>query len=53
MSWAMYLAETLARLEADERDVATMGINSPTQAQDGFGDPVLPLESPPQSPSRS
>ena len=50
MSRATYLAETLAQLEAEERDITTAPVNSPTQRQSGLGDPVLPPE---PSPSRS
>ena len=50
MSRATYLAETLAQLEAEERDVTTMEVNSPRPTQNGFGDPVLPPGSPPHSP---
>jgi len=53
MSRATYLAEALARLEAEEMDVTTMRVNSPPPTQSGFVAPVLPPESPSQPPSRS
>ena len=53
MSRATYLAETLARLEAEGRDVTTVRVNSPTPTPIELVDPVLPPESRPQSPSRS
>jgi len=46
MSRATYLAETLARLESQERDVTTVGVESLSPTQSGFADPVLPPESP-------
>jgi hypothetical protein len=51
MSRATYLAETLARLEADERDVTTVQVVSPAPTQTGFVDPASPPKSP--SPSSS
>lgn len=53
MNRATYLAETLARLEADGRDVTTVQVASLSPTQAGFADPVLPPDSPPQSPSAS
>lgn len=50
MSRATYLAETLARLEAEERDITSAVVNSPASMQSEFADPVLPRESRPQSP---
>jgi len=50
MSRATYLAETLAQLEAEERDVTTVRVKS---TQIGLPDPVLLSESRSQSPSRS
>jgi len=49
MSRATYLAETLAQLEAEERDVTTAQVDSLTPTQSGFVDPVLPPESPSHS----
>lgn len=53
MSRATYLAETLARLEAqEERDITTERMISPSSINTAFADPVLPRESRPQhSPS--
>lgn len=42
MSRATYLAETLSRLEADERDLTTVQVVSPAPAQTGF---VIPESS--------
>lgn len=49
MSRATYLAETLGRLEAEERDLTTVVAVSPTPTQTGF---VVP-ESSPKPPSSS
>ncbi|KAF9778028.1 hypothetical protein BJ322DRAFT_511130 [Thelephora terrestris] len=53
MSRATYLAETLARLEADGRDVTTVRVVSLSPGQAGFVDPILPPDSPPSTPSAS
>lgn len=52
MSRAAHLAETLARLEVEERDVTAARVDTSTPTQSVFGDPVLPPELPPPSPSR-
>lgn len=46
MNRATFLAETLARLEADERDVTTVQVASLSPGQASFVDPVLPPGSP-------
>ena len=46
MNRATYLAETLARLETDERDVTTAQAASLSPGQASFADPVLPPGSP-------
>ena len=51
MSRATYLAETLARLEAEERDVTTVRVVSPTPTQTRFANPGSSPESPPPSSS--
>jgi len=51
MSRATYLAETLAQLEAEERDLTTVRVVSPTPTQTGFVNPGSSPESPPQSSS--
>lgn len=50
MSRATYLAETLARLEAEERDVTTVRVVSSAPTQTGFVDPGPPSEPSPPSP---
>lgn len=52
MNRATYLADTLAQLEADERDVTTVQVASLSPRQGSFVDPVLPPKSP-RSPSAS
>jgi len=42
MSRATYLAETLARLEAEERDLTTVQVVSPPPTQTGFVNPGSP-----------
>ena len=51
MSRATYLAEALARLEAEERDLTTVRVVSPTPTRTGFVDPGSPQEFPPSSSS--
>ena len=53
MSRATYLAETLARLEAEERDLTTIQVVSPAPTQTGFVIPGLSRgpSPPPKSPS--
>lgn len=51
MSRAAYLADTLARLEADERDVTTAQVASPVPTQTGFTNNLFPPESPRRPPS--
>ena len=51
MSRATFLAETLAQLEVEERDVTTVQVVSPAPTQTGFVNPALPPKSP--SPSSS
>lgn len=53
MSRATYLAETLARLETEERDLTTVHVVSPAPTQTGFANPELSPKSPPPSPSSS
>ena len=52
MSRATYLAETLARLEADERDLTTIQVVSPAPTQTGFviSGPSPGPSPPPKSP---
>jgi hypothetical protein len=42
MSRATYLAETLAQLEAEERDLTTVQVVSPAPTQTGFANPRSP-----------
>lgn len=49
MNRATILAETLAQLEVEERDLTTVQVVSPAPTQTGFVNPV----SPPKSPSPS
>ena len=51
MNRATLLAETLAQLETEERDLTTVQVVSPAPTQTGFVNPVSPLKSP--SPSSS
>jgi len=51
MNRATYLAETLARLEAEEVDLAMVQVVSPAPTQTGFVNPVSSPKSPPPSSS--
>jgi len=53
MSRATYLAETLAQLEAEERDLTTVQVVSPAPTQTGFVNPESSPKSPPPPPLAS
>lgn len=53
MSRATYLAETLARLEAEEVDLTVVQVVSPAPTQTGFVNPGSPPESHPPPPLSS